>query len=203
MTDAEIVSILRESANLPEITFGLPINNYQLLKVYKSSVSLFQRQKSRSGTSFEKVIVGILKKAGIAYREQVCIDNEGIILPFCRAKAPLEAAASAPQKSSIHKVDIVIGANIVPGKSITEFVVLSCKKTCRERWSQDAWTQRTPPRKYLLLTLGSDYPGREKFEESEVRKLLTLAKSRKPKDDYLHKLDYSDLLEELENADDM
>jgi hypothetical protein len=67
----------------------------------------------------------MLDENGVYYKQQVTIDKCGIIVGFNE------------RKRMFHILDFVIGENIEIGKSITEYKVVSCKTTCRERWTQD------------------------------------------------------------------
>jgi hypothetical protein len=59
------------------------------------------------------------------------------------------------------------------GNNISDYIVLSCKVTCRERWTQDNWSLVHKPKKFILLTLTSDYPTSKRFCESNIRKIIT------------------------------
>ncbi len=48
--------------------------------------------------------------------------------------------------------------NITIGQSVENYIVVSTKTTCRERWSQDNWTLIYQPKLYILVTLSDDYP---------------------------------------------
>lgn len=89
----------------------------------------------------------------------------------------------------------VIGENII-GKSITEYAVISCKTTCRERWTQDDWSYTFSPKLYLLLTISDDYPLSNRFRENKTRKIITCF--AKKKDDRIFKLGFEDLISELQ-----
>ena len=99
------------------------------------------------------------------------------------------------KKRCYHDVDFVIGDSIKIGQSITNHKVISCKTTCRERWTQDNWTFTYSPTKYILLTLSNDYPPNLRFRESEYRKIVTC--NPKKKDDRVYKLKFEELLDEM------
>ena len=61
------------------------------------------------------------------------------------------------KKDCYHIVDFVIGENISIGDSITQYTVISCKTTCRERWTQDNRSFEFQPKLYILLTISCDY----------------------------------------------
>ena len=90
----------------------------------------------------------------------------------------------------------MIGNNIEIGKSITEYKVISCKTTCRERWTQDDWSYIFTPKLYILLTISDDYPPTLRFREDSKRKIITCLP--KKKDDRIYKLNFENLIEELQ-----
>ena len=96
---------------------------------------------------------------------------------------------------SEYGADIVVGTNIRVGAPISEFGVVSLKTTCRERWTQDAWTKIYPPRFYYLTTASRDYPDNTMFRESETRKIVTSTPKRR--DGRSFKLGFEDLIPEL------
>ena len=81
------------------------------------------------------------------------------------------------------------------GKSIKEYKVISCKTTCRERWTQDNWSYKLIPKLYILLTISNDYPSSVRFEESSKRKIITCIP--KKKEDRKFKLNFENLIDEL------
>jgi hypothetical protein len=89
----------------------------------------------------------------------------------------------------------VVGENIEVGKSITDYKVVSCKTTCRERWTQDDWSYTFIPQLYILLTISDDYPPSTRFEEGVNRKIITCRP--KNKDDRNFKLNFENLIDEL------
>lgn len=153
--------------------------NEEILEIYNLCISLRQKQMSKSGNLFEKYIENILIKNNINYKKQVNIDKNGIIIRGTK---------------SDHRIDFVIG-DIENEKNIRNLIVLSTKKTCRERWRQDDWTLKIKPKKYLLLTLSDDYPDSFKFNENKDRKIITSIESKN--DDRKYKLNYNDLINEI------
>ena len=89
----------------------------------------------------------------------------------------------------------MVGNSILAGTSITSFKVISCKISCRERWTQDNWSFDYPPQVFLLVTLSSDYPCSKRFQESSIRKIITT--TPKKNDDRIYPFDFEDLLTEL------
>jgi hypothetical protein len=130
--------------------------------------------KTNNGNFFEKMIMQELNTHNIPYKTQVPLYEYGNMK--C-------------------KIDIVIGDDV---SCISECIVLSCKISCRERWTQDNWTKNIQPKKYLLLTLNNDYPLSKRFEENCFRKIITI-KERK-KDDRIFKLNFEDLISEIKNT---
>lgn len=160
------------------------IGNDQLLKIYNKAVSIRQGNNQGNGAFLENDIEYFLKKYKISYRKQVTINNKGIIIGFNHKK-----------ERCFHIIDFVIGNNISEGESIRKFKVLSCKTTCRERWTQDEWTYRFPPKKYILITLSDDYPSSARFKENARRKIISCIP--KKKDDRIYKLNFEDMLKEI------
>jgi hypothetical protein len=151
-----------------------------LLDIYNECISLHQSRQQGNGNFLEKHICEFLTDNKISFKSQVSIDGKGLIIGF-----NIKAGAA-------HVVDIVIGDNIIVGKSITEFVVISCKTTCRERWTQDKWSMVYNPCMFILATLSNDYPPSKRFNESDTRKIIT--SNPKLKDDRQFKLNFNDLL---------
>jgi hypothetical protein len=158
------------------------IDKETILKIYHASISIHQSNQQNSGSTLEKYIESVLDINRIQYKSQVSIDHNGKILGY-RIK-----------KRCFHVVDIVIG-DVTVGSSITDYTVLSCKKTCRERWTQDNWSLTHPPKKFILITMSADYPSSGRFEESVKRKIITC--KSKAKDDRKYKLTFDSLLDEL------
>ena len=95
-----------------------------------------------------------------------------------------------------HVIDFVIGENIELGKTIQDYKVISCKTTCRERWTQDDWSYTFIPKLYILLTISDDYPLSIRFRENKHRKIITCIP--KKKDDRIYKLNFENLIQELQ-----
>lgn len=154
------------------------------LSLYEKSVSMHQAHKQKNGEFLEKeIIVGVLDKNGISYKSQVTIDKSGIIVGF------------GEKKKCYHIIDFVIGDHIEVGASITKYKVVSCKTTCRERWTQDSWTEKFIPMLYILVTISNDYPPAERFRECKRRKIITCLP--KKNDDRAFKLNFENLIEQL------
>lgn len=139
------------------------LSNEQILELFNKSVSIFQSNKSSSGKKFESEIEKILDNERIPYQKQVIIDKNGVII-----------GTGTRKKRLAHVIDIVVGDGIVIGANITEFIVISCKKSVRERWNQDEWTRTYPPKLYYLTTASDDYPEPQKFGESSKRKIVSI-----------------------------
>lgn len=95
----------------------------KLLQLYNKSISIHQSKIQRNGNFLENdILTKILDQNNIYYKKQVTIDKSGIIIGFNKKKLNVN-----------HVIDFVIGESIQIGKSITEYKVISCKTTCRER----------------------------------------------------------------------
>jgi hypothetical protein len=162
------------------------LSDVELLKLYNKSISIHQSKIQRNGDFLENdILVGILDKNNIPYKKQVTINKSGIIVGFNIKKG-----------KCYHIIDFVIGENIEIGKSITDYNVISCKTTCRERWTQDDWTYTFIPKLYILLTISDDYPPSARFREDAKRKIITSLP--KKSDDRLYKLNFENLIDELQ-----
>jgi DNA (cytosine-5)-methyltransferase 1 len=160
------------------------INSLETMnQIYTKCISIFQKKKACSGAEFEKEMETQLNQSAIKYNRQVSINSKGIIQKRSNADSDIP--------------DIVIG-NVIIGSSITDYIVISCKKTCRERWKQDGWTLIHQPKLFILATNSDDYPSPiDKFGESEIRKIAT----RKPKKNDIrkYKLDLNDIVNEIKH----
>ena len=171
--------------NIEELKLIYPLQDEVLIELYNKSISLHQSNMQGNGDFLENdIVVSELIKHNIPFKKQVTIDKDGIIVGFNEKKS-----------KCYHIIDFVIGNNIEVGKSITEYKVLSCKTTCRERWTQDDWSFTYIPSKYILLTISNDYPSSIRFRETEQRKIITCFP--KSKDDRKYKLSFEDLINEL------
>lgn len=162
------------------------LSDIDLLQLYNKSISIHQSKIQGNGDFLENdILVSVLDKNNISYRKQVTINKAGIIVGFNEKKS-----------KCYHIIDFVIGANIEVGKPISDFKVVSCKTTCRERWTQDDWSYTFIPKLYVLLTISDDYPPTARFREDETRKIITCFP--KKKDDRIYKLNFEDLIGELQ-----
>lgn len=151
----------------------------ELLGIYDTSVSAHQ---SKDGRFLETWVESRLREAGIEFKAQVPIDENGIIL----AKG---------KRSGTTIPDIVFGNPIV-GTHISGYKVLSLKTSSRERAKLDtAWTCKHPPAVFYYGTLVKDYPEPSAFGESPTRKLVCAAP--KDFDARVFKLGFEDLLADL------
>lgn len=152
--------------------------NQELLVMYMKAVSVHQTSMLKHGKRFEQFCENILKEKGIPFSSQVPVDRSGNITMGNRSRLN-------------HVFDIVVG-NVVNGDNIRNYSVVSCKTTCRERWTQDEkWSLTNPPRVYVLATLSDDYPRTDRFAESDRRYIVTC----KPRirDDRIYKKSFDDL----------
>jgi len=169
---------------IQELKKIVPLSDDDLLELYNKSISLHQSNMKGNGDFLENdILVDILDRNSICYKQQVTIDKLGIIVGFNE------------RKKCYHIIDFVIGEGIEIGKSIKEYKVISCKTTCRERWTQDNWSYKLIPKLYILLTISNDYPSSVRFEESSKRKIITCIP--KKKDDRKFKLNFENLIDEL------
>ena len=160
------------------------INDNDLIKLYDTSISLHQCNLQNNGNFLENdILVNLFNNNKINYKQQVTIDKNGIIIGF------------NIKKKCYHIIDFVIGNEIEIGKSILLFCVISCKTTCRERWTQDNWSFTICPLKFILLTMSNDYPKSIRFRESNCRKIITCIS--KKKDDRIYKLNFNNLIDEI------
>lgn len=170
---------------IEELNQIYPLQDELLIELYNKSISIHQSNIQGNGDFLENdIVVSELTKHNIPFKQQVTIGKDGIIVGFNEKKS-----------KCYHIIDFVIGNNIEVGKSIMEYKVLSCKTTCRERWTQDDWSFTYIPSKYILLTISNDYPSSVRFRETEQRKIITCFP--KSKDDRKYKLSFEDLINEL------
>lgn len=162
------------------------LSDVELLQLYNKSISIHQSKIQGNGDFLENdILVGVLDKNNISYKKQVTINKSGIIVGFNEKK-----------RECYHIIDFVVGENIEVGKSITDYKVVSCKTSCRERWTQDDWSYTFEPTLYILLTISDDYPSTKRFKEDIKRKIITCLP--KKKDDRLFKLNFENLIDELQ-----
>ena len=184
-----VLSRIEENENLKiiqELKQIAPLlSDIEILQLYNKSISIHQSKNQGNGDFLENdILVGVLDKNNIPYKKQVTINESGIIVGFNKKKG-----------KCYHIIDFVVGENIEVGKSITDYKVISCKTTCRERWTQDDWSYTFPPTLYILLTISNDYPSAQRFREDAKRKIISCLP--KKKDDRLFKLNFENLIEEL------
>jgi hypothetical protein len=162
------------------------VDNNILIKIYDKSISIHQSKKQSNGAFLENnILCDILDKNNILYKKQVTINSAGIIVGF-----------NSKKTNCYHIIDFVIGENIQINSHISEYKVISCKTTCRERWTQDNWSYTLKPKLYILITLSNDYPISSRFRENIQRKIITCIP--KTKDDRIYKLGFENLIEELQ-----
>lgn len=159
------------------------VSDDDIISLFDKCISLRQQNIYHNGCVLEMIVKDILKRNNIIFKEQVEIDKNGAIIQI-----------GQKTKKCFHIIDFVIG-DIKIKDNIQDYIVLSCKTTCRERWTQDNWTFNLQPIKYILITLSDDYPPSSRFQENKCRKIITL--KNKKKDDRKYKLSFNNLLEEL------
>ena len=178
--------VLKNTKIIQELKQIAPLlSDDELLQLYTKSISIHQSKIQENGNFLENgILVSILDKGNIPYKKQVTINKSGIIVGF-----------NVKKGKCYHVIDFVIGENIDVGKSIADYKVISCKTTCRERWTQDDWSFTFAPKLYILLTISNDYPTTQRFREDARRKIITCLP--KKKDDRLCKLNFENLIDEL------
>jgi hypothetical protein len=154
-----------------------------ILSIYDKCISIRQQNIQSHGCHLESIVRDILMMNNIQFKEQVEINEKGIIIGI-----------GSKTKKCFHIIDFVIG-NVSLLSSITNYQVLSCKTTCRERWTQDNWSLTLKPTKYILITTSDDYPPSLRFVEGTNRKIITL--KNKKKDDRVYKISFNNLIEEV------
>lgn len=187
LDDEKIISAMKQSHNIHLSRVILEfkkidssLSDETILKLYHKSISIRQSSVQSNGSFLEKEVEKSLMVNNIPFKSQVTINKSGIIIGFNKKKGKCD-----------HVLDIVVGVDVSIGRSITEFVLLSCKTTCRERWRQDDWTLTFPPLKYILITTSDDYPLSSRFQESEKRMIIT--SHHKLIDNRIYKLNFSNL----------
>ncbi len=160
------------------------IDIYTLTQICERYESGRQSMVQNNGDCLEQYIATHLRSNNIPFLQQVTIDSNGVISGFNEKKTRCG-----------HVIDIVVGSNIDIGNHISNHIVLSCKTTCRERWTQDDWTLKNAPSKYILITTTEDYPSSTRFAESHCRKIMTC--SPKKNDERLYKLNFEELIGEV------
>lgn len=176
-TKEKIISSLRNKCSPLE-----DLSDEIILTIYHSSISISQSIKTTNGNDLENMISNFLSEQNISHFRQISVTGEGFL--------------TSRRKDEISRIDFIISKKVLMGDHISNYIVLSVKKSCRERWLQDAWTFKYPPKKYLLFTLSNDYPDPIlKFLEDETRKIITA--NPKSKDKRKFKLSPDDLVSEL------
>ena len=160
------------------------LDDETILRLYTNSVSIHQGRMQKSGALLEKTTAELLRANEIPFREQVTIDKDGVIVGF-----------NTKRKKCYHVLDIVVGDDIDVGRFIGDFIVVSCKTTCRERWTQDnAWSHTFPPILYILLTISDDYPLPVRFGETACRQIATCLPKMGTRDTRQFKLGFDGLI---------
>lgn len=166
-----------------------------LLALKTTLHSIHQGGIQGHGAMLEDEVERFMNTNSVQFQTQVTIDHHGVIV-----RRDFSNRTNEIKQKGYHIIDFVLvdpikKIKIEEGKNITDFCVISCKTTCRERWTQDDWTMKITPRKYILLTLSHDYPSKDRFRESPIRKIVTM--TPKKKDDRVYKLGFEDLYKEI------
>jgi len=149
-------------------------------KVFKESISINQGDKSRNGKFLETMVRELLVEHAIPFQAQVPIDSAERVMP-----------SGTAFKSCRNLIDFVVG-DVHEGVSIGDLAVVSCKTTCRERWQQDGHIHA---KQFYLVTLASDFPSSEDFNESATRKIVSSMTKRT--DNRAYKCTFDTLIHEL------
>lgn len=146
------------------------VSDDEIFRMYTSSVSMFQSKQNTNGNSLEDIISKYLSDNSVSHHRQIPINREGFI---------------TTRNNSISLIDFVIADEYKIGDHINNYVVVSVKKSCRERWLQDEWTFTNKPKKYILFTLSNDYPDPvSRFRECQSRLIITLKPKKRDKRKY-------------------
>lgn len=116
--DAKILQTLRktEKPSLDILRTQIKLGaNYK--KIYETCISIHQKNNNTKGRNLENIVSSILDNSDIPYLRQATADNNGIIIPGRR-------------------FDFVIDAKY--GDRLKDKIILSCKRSLRERFLQDA-----------------------------------------------------------------
>lgn len=175
---------LNISTNLSKLSDIYHIDTNTIHSLYRDIISLHNSIKSKSGEIFENIIADVLDSHHITYKRQVGIDKYGVIRNLSMNKSTI---------GCLSFVDFVIGKNVELNAKISDYIVISAKTTCRERWKQDF--MKLCPRKFLLVTMSTDYPNKDKFCDSSVRKIVTSCKKGNEVREYV--LSFDQLINEI------
>jgi|LakMenEpi03Aug12_release.lakeMendotaPanAssembly.Ray.scaffolds.fasta_scaffold263490_3 hypothetical protein len=128
-------------------------------KLYNDSFAVRQSMIGNTGIGgwWERCIENILSQNSIPYKTQVYINADGYVCNTCYGT----------------RIDIVVG-DVIPGKHISELIVISTKTSGKDRWKEDSWTFMYVPKLYVLAVINDDYPPPLSFKESAVRVILTM-----------------------------
>ena len=157
------------------------LSKEKILQLYEKSISIRQKFVQKGGSKLEYLIEKNILDKKFECKNQVTIDKKGIIVGF-----------NIKKKKCFHIIDLVIGNNISVGKNIINYITISCKKTCRERWTQDNWTLEIKPKLFILATISNDYPSSDRFRESKKRLIITC--NPKKRDNRLYKYNFGNII---------
>lgn len=116
------------------------LTQMQKREIFDRCNSLSQVNRTLRGKDLETMMCVILDDAKIKYREQVNIDKNGIVIE--------------KKKQECFRVDFVIcPKGITIGSTINhDHIVLSCKRSLRERGNQESEIHHFPYKYYILTT---------------------------------------------------
>lgn len=151
--------------------------NDEIAELYDDNNSHSQSRRCRGGGELERFLESSFRCKNISFARQVPVNNDGIIVKT---------------KKGMKIIDIVFGIPKV-GDHISNFKIMSIKKSSRERYTEDDWTLVQKPKLYLYTTLDADYPQPEKFKENDDRKLICA--KPKPEDSRQFKLGFENIID--------
>lgn len=119
LTQAKTLNVLNQDVCC-DILYG---------RIYDAINGHAQKMRNKNGRWFEDIVAYILDRHCIPYARQV---------PVC----PDTGKICASKRKGVKLIDFVVGSNIAIGTYISEYDVLSCKRSFRERYSQDDWVSK-------------------------------------------------------------
>lgn len=132
------------------------LNKY-CFEIMKHCVSDRQRGCNKDGQNFEQAVELLFLDYDIPYKPQVYLNDGGTIIGWNHDVVTKEQKRAMGILSGAKKytVDFVIGDNINIGDSVSDYYIVSCKRTIRERGKQEN-KLHLKPRTFFLLTLSSE-----------------------------------------------
>jgi len=142
------------------------------------TVGKHQSDKSLSGNQFERSFAATLTASGRAFYHHVPMLHDGTLLLAGDARAQARMRQEHVGTALV-TLDFVLplGAaataeDAAPPTHITEAMFVSLKRSCRERWLEDAWTLYMQPLAFALVVETLDFPLSGRFKETATRLLI-------------------------------